>query len=244
MATGWNFVTGGSRGIGRAIVERLTRGGKPVVFTYLKAEEAAAEVAEIEGRYAPVAAYQCDGRDFGQVMALAQRLIGQHGAPHSVVNNAGITRDAPLLNMEPSAWADVIASDLTSSFNVTKCFLGAMMENGGGAIVQITSVTALRGNVGQTGYAAAKGGLVAFTRSLAREVGRFNVRVNAVAPGLIETEMINAMSETERRRIAKEIPLRRLGRGEDVAALTNYLISDDAAYVTGQTFVIDGGLTA
>jgi 3-oxoacyl-[acyl-carrier protein] reductase len=161
-----------------------------------------------------------------------------------VINNAGLTDDALLINMKPKQWDDVIRTNLDGTYNVTSAFLPAMIQQDKGSIVQISSVSGLRGNIGQANYSATKSGLIGFSRSIALEVARFNVRVNVIAPGLIETELAAGMPEADRRRLIKSIPLRRLGKPGDVAALVAFIISDDAGYITGQVFVIDGGLSS
>ncbi|MEZ5840421.1 MAG: 3-oxoacyl-ACP reductase FabG [Hyphomicrobiales bacterium] len=239
----WVFVTGGSRGIGRVLVERFARSGRPVVFTYLSSREAAEALAAALSSDAPVEAVQCDGRDFAAMSALAGGLVDRHGAPGTVVNNAGITRDALMLQMTPEQWGEVIEGNLTSAFNATRAFLPAMIEAGGGTILQLSSVSGVKGNPGQANYSATKAGLIGFTRSLALEVARFNIRVNAIAPGLIETEMTQDLPAQELRALTRSIPMRRIGKAEEVAALAAFLAGEEAGYITGQTFVIDGGLS-
>jgi 3-oxoacyl-[acyl-carrier protein] reductase len=239
----WTLVTGGSRGLGRAMVERLAGKDRPVVFTWRQSEAAA---VELERRFPAglVRGFRCDGRELAQVQRFANAVMDELGAPCAVINNAGVTDDALLIEMTPRQWDDVIRTNLDSAYNITSAFLPAMIQEDGGAIIQISSVSGLRGNVGQTNYSATKSALIGFSRSLALEVARFNVRVNVVAPGLIETELAAGMQDADRRRLIKSIPLRRLGHASDVAALVEFIISDDASYITGQVFVIDGGLSS
>jgi 3-oxoacyl-[acyl-carrier protein] reductase len=237
-------VTGGSRGIGRAIVTDLARAGYDVVFSYAnsgqQADELASELAQAGGT---VTAYRCDGRDVAAVQGWAADVIARHGTPHAVINNAGVVRDALLVNMSDEQWRSVIGNNIDSAFHVTRAFIKPMLAQGSGVILQLSSVSAFKGNTGQVNYAATKAALIGMTRSLALEVARFNVRVNAIAPGYIATEMVDAMPQAQRKAITSAVPLRRMGEPREVAALARFLLSDDAAYITGQTYVIDGGLS-
>jgi 3-oxoacyl-[acyl-carrier protein] reductase len=234
----WVLVTGGSRGIGREIVRRLAQGRRSVIFTYLNPDHDAAVLPDESVR-----GFRCDGRDLAQVTTFAEMMLADYGPPMAIINNAGVTRDSLLLNMTWEQWNDVLQSNLSSTFNVTRAFIGRMMEQGEGSIVQISSVSGLKGKVGQTNYCSTKAALIGFTRALALELARFNIRVNTIAPGYIETEMTQSIPESERRKIIKEIPLRRMGKASEVGALVDFLLSEDAGYITGQTFVVDGGLT-
>lgn len=243
MYENWILITGGSRGIGKALVERFARNGRPVVFTYLASGDAASELERSMEGVARVKGLRCDGRDHSAMMAAAKDLTEQHGAPSAIINNSGITRDALFLNMTQAQWDEVLQANLTSAFNTTKAFLPALIDSGRGSVIQITSVSGLKGNAGQANYSATKAGLIGFTRSLALEIARFNVRVNAIAPGFIETEMIQELPAHEAKTLMKAIPMRRMGKADEVAALAEFLVSDVAGYITGQTFVIDGGLS-
>lgn len=237
-------VTGGTRGIGRGVVERLSNAGYDIVFTYSSSDEIAngmAAEADLAGR--KVQGYRCDARKSDDVDAFVKTVIERHGSPYALVNNVGITRDSILINMPEENWLDVIDANINSVYRMTHRLLPSMFVAGDACVIQMSSISALRANRGQTNYSATKGALLGFTRSLAAEVARFNVRVNAIAPGLIATEMVQEMPTARLDTIAKTIPLRRLGSVEDVGAMTEFLLSPGATYITGQTFVVDGGMT-
>lgn len=239
------IVTGGSRGIGRAIVTELALAGYHVAFTYATSGQQADELAsELTAAGGSVTAYRCDGRDAAAVQSWAAEVIARHGPPYAVINNAGVTHDSLFVNMSDEQWRHVIGNNIDSAFHVSRAFLQPMMAEGKGVILLLSSVSAFKGNTGQVNYAATKAALIGMSRSLALEVARFNVRVNAIAPGYIATEMVQAMPEAQRKAIARQVPLRRMGEPREVAALARFLLSDDAAYITGQTYVIDGGLSA
>lgn len=241
----WALVTGGTRGIGRGIVTCLLDAGYTVVFTYKSSSgEAAAIEAAAERAGHKARGFQCDGTDEAAVEALASQLIHDMGAPAALVNNAGITDDALLCHMPVQSWDRVIDTNLRPVFLFSKAVLPAMFEAGGGAIVNMSSVSAIRGNVGQTNYSATKAAILGMTQSLALEVARFGVRVNAVLPGLVKTEMIDAIPEAKLKSMQQRIPMRRLCDVAEVGKLVRYLVSDDAAYITGQAISIDGGLSA
>jgi len=237
------LVTGGSRGIGRAIVEELVAGGHAVAFTYSANKEAADALVDCaKSKGGSAAAFQADVRDFaraGEVVREAQAALG----PITVlINNAGIKKDAPLMRMDTSAWQDVIDTNLTGTFNYTRVLIGEMVRRGG-SIVNIASTSGVIGMAGQTNYSASKAGVIGFTKALAKEVVRFEVRVNAIAPGFIETDMTASIDEAMRKKLYSGIPMGKAGSAQDVAKLACYLASDDAKYVTGQVWNMDGGLT-
>jgi 3-oxoacyl-[acyl-carrier protein] reductase len=240
----WILVTGGARGIGRALVDVLSLQYR-VVFTFRQSSDEAHRLADQwrqQGR--SVEALCCDGTDGAAVREHAQRLITAYGAPHALVNNAGITRDGAFLNMDAAAWRDVVDNNLNATYHWTRALLQSMVEAGHGTVVMMSSVSGIKGNVGQTNYGATKAALIGFTKSLALETARFGVRINAIAPGIIETDMLREMPEKARVAMSKSVPMKRAGETDDVASMVEYLISDKARYVTGQCFVIDGGLTA
>lgn len=240
----WVLVTGGSRGIGRGVVEMLARQYR-VVFTFQKASQQAEAVAKIlSDQGAMVEAHRCDGVDPEQVGALARDCIDRLGAPWGLVLNAGVTQDGALVSMSNESWHHVVSTNLDASFYCVRAFLESMLGERRGSIVMMSSVTAIHGNPGQVNYAATKAAMLGMTRSLAREIARYGVRINAIAPGLIDTEMVAAMPEERRRVMMKSVPLRRLGGVDEVAALVRYLLSEESEYMTGQTLVLDGGLSA
>jgi len=241
----WALVTGGARGIGLGLVKAFASAGFDVAFTYKSSADAAREVeASMATLGFHVSAHACDSTDEAAVQALADRLLAERGAPYAIVNNAGITRDSLMMKMSAEDWRAVIDTNLNSAFFVTRAFTPSMMEAGDGVVLQISSVAAHKGIAGQTNYSATKAALTAMTRSLALELGRFNVRVNAIAPGYIATDMFDNIPDARRKSIKSSIPLRRIGTVEDVSSLARFLLDPSASYITGQTFVVDGGLTA
>jgi 3-oxoacyl-[acyl-carrier protein] reductase len=234
------LVTGGSRGIGRAVVEEFNAGGYSVAFTYSSNESAANELAE---RLGPtVMALQADVRDYDRAIQVAAETIAKFGPIAALINNAGIKKDMALMKMDPASWRDVIDTNLNGTFNYSRAAIGGMLRTGG-AIVNVTSVSGVIGMAGQTNYSASKAGVIGLTRSLAKEVARFGVRVNAVAPGFIDTDMTAAIDENTRKKLYSQIPSGQPGTAQDVTKLVYYMASDEAKYVTGQVWNIDGGLT-
>lgn len=237
------IVTGGTRGIGRAIVRALCREGAHCVFTYAANSEAAEQLAqEMRGlgrRSMPVC---LDVRDHDGARSLVEQVKRDFGRLDILVNNAGITRDRSLMGMSPGDWKDVIDTDLTGVYNMSRACIITFLKQRSGSIVNISSVGGIRPMPGQVNYAAAKAGVIGFTKSLAREVAPYNVRVNAVAPGFIETDMTADLGERARERAINMIPLGRFGGADDVAAAAVFLLADGSAYITGQVIQVDGGL--
>lgn len=237
------IVTGGSRGIGRAIVLALSRCGADCAFTYAAsadaAQELADEVRQMGRRPFPI---RLDARDFNGARNLVDEVKREFGRIDLLVNNAGITRDRSLLGMTPEDWSAVIDTDLTGVFNTTRACIITLLKQRSGSIVNVSSVGGIHPLPGQVNYAAAKAGVIGFTKSLAREVAPYNVRVNAVAPGFIETDMTAQLAGKSREKALQQIPLGRFGSADDVAEAAVFLLSDAAKYITGQVIQIDGGL--
>jgi len=236
-----SLVTGASRGIGRAIARGLAAEGAHVVLCARDAAKLAEAVAEIEsagGRAEPLA---LDVAERASVEAVVAHVVSVHGRIDHLVNNAGVTRDNLLLRMKDEEWQQVLATNLTGVFLCTQAALKPMLKQRAGRIVSVTSVVGLGGNAGQANYAASKAGIVGFTKSVAREVASRGITVNAVAPGFVDTDMTAAMTEKAREAVRGAIPMGRVGRPEDVAGAVLYLVSDAAAYVTGQVLSVDGG---
>lgn len=233
------LVTGASRGIGAAIAASLCAAGAQVIGTATTAEGAdrISDSLAGKGRGALV-----DVSSAASVEALFTDLSAREELPSIVVNNAGITRDGLLIRMKDSDWDEVVVTDLTSVFRVSRASLRHMMKQRKGRIITITSVVGAMGNAGQTNYAAAKAGVIGFTKSLAREVGSRGITVNAVAPGFIDTDMTRALDDSQRETLQQGIALGRLGSSEDIAAAVLYLASSAGSYVTGQTLHVNGGL--
>ena len=233
------LVTGATRGIGAAIAAALGAVGATVVGTATSADGAAKVSAALgdRGRGAVL-----DIASEESVQNLFAELQQREGAPTIVVNNAGITRDNLLLRMKTEEWEDVLATNLSGAYRVCKASLRGMMKARYGRIINIASVIGLMGNPGQANYAAAKAGLIGFSKSLAREVGSRAITVNVVAPGFIDTDMTRVLPEEQREALLTQIPLGRLGEGSDIAAAVTFLASDGAAYITGETLHVNGGM--
>lgn len=236
------LVTGASRGIGRAIAEALGAAGATVVGTATSEAGARAISARLKDAGVPGGGLCLDVGSAEQVASAVQTASDQFGAPTLLVNNAGITRDGLLMRMPPDQWDAVINTNLTAVYRTCQACLRGMIKARYGRIINLTSVVAASGNPGQSNYAAAKAGLVGFSKSLAREVAARGITVNSVAPGFIETDMTAGLDEAQREALAGNIPLGRMGRADEVAAAVVYLASKQAGYITGATLHVNGGL--
>ena len=236
------LVTGASRGIGRAIAKVLASRGATVALGARDQARLAEAVAEIESAGGKAEALALDVADRASVDAAFEQILKKHGRIDHLVNNAGVTRDNLLLRMKRDEWDAVMATNLTGTFNCTQAALRPMLKQRSGRIVNLTSVVGITGNAGQANYAASKAGIIGFTKSVAREVASRSITVNAVAPGLIETDMTAAMTEMAREAITMSIPMGRVGRPEDVAEAVRFLVSLEASYITGQVVRVNGGL--
>ena len=235
-------VTGASRGIGRAIAMRLANDGHTVVGTATTEGGAEAIAKAIVETGLKGAGKVLDVADAGSVESFIKQVSDEFGAPTILVNNAGITRDNLLMRMKDEDWDAIIQTNLTSVYRLSKAVLRGMTKARFGRIVNITSVVGATGNAGQANYAAAKAGVIGFTKSLAKEVGSRNITVNAVAPGFIDTDMTRSLPEEHKNSLLGQIPLGRLGQAEEIAGAVAFLCSDDATYITGETLHVNGGM--
>jgi 3-oxoacyl-[acyl-carrier protein] reductase len=237
------LITGGSRGIGKGICEVFAAHGANVAFTYLSSAQKAEELAaELSKNGITAKGYQSNAADFASAEKLINDVNADFGNIDVLINNAGITRDNLLMRMSEEQWDEVINTNLKSVFNLSKFIARPMMKNRGGSIINISSVVGVNGNAGQSNYSASKAGIFGFTKSMAKELGSRNIRVNAIAPGFIETEMTEKLDEKVLEQWKSVIPLKRGGTPEDVANACLFLGSDLSAYMTGQTLLVDGGM--
>ena len=233
------LVTGASRGIGRAIAERLAEDGFFVLGT-ATSDNGAAAISTYLGENGK--GLTLDVSNSESVETVMKAISDEFGTPHVLVNNAGITRDNLLMRMKDDEWDDIISTNLTSVFRMSKAVLRGMMKAKTGRIINISSVVGSTGNAGQANYAAAKAGMIGFTKSMAKEVGSRNITVNTVAPGFIDTDMTKELSDDIKNNLLTAIPLARLGDAKEIAHAVSFLASDGAAYITGETLHVNGGM--
>jgi 3-oxoacyl-[acyl-carrier protein] reductase len=237
------LITGATRGIGRGIALTFAKNGAHVAFTYVSSEEKAKALeTELQTLGVRAKGYKSDAGDFKAADELVNSVVADFGTIDVLVNNAGITRDTLLMRMSEQQWDEVINANLKSVFNLVKAVQRPMLKAKKGSIINMSSVVGVKGNAGQSNYAASKAGIIGFTKSVALELGSRNIRSNAVAPGFIETEMTGALDEKVIQSWREAIPLKRGGTPEDVANLTLFLASDLSAYITGQCINVCGGM--
>ena len=237
------IVTGGSRGIGKAICEEFAKQGANVAFTFFSSEEKAKKIEDdLKSNGVDALAVKCDAANYAQTEALVAQVVEKWGSIDVIVNNAGITKDGLLMRMSEEQFDDVVATNLKSVFNTTKAAQRTLLKQRSGSIINLSSVVGVKGNAGQSNYAASKAGIIGFTKSVALELGSRNIRCNAIAPGFIETEMTGALDEKVVQEWRDTIPLKRGGSPEDVANLCVFLASDMSGYITGQTIHVCGGM--
>ena len=240
------IVTGAARGIGEAIALKLAQNGANIAFTYVSdssAEKAAALEAKLTALGVKAKAYQSNAGDFAACETFVNDVVKTFGAIDVCVNNSGISKDNLLLRLSPDQWDDVMNTNLKSVFNMTKQVIRPMMKAKSGSIINMSSIIGMRGNAGQSSYAASKAGIIGFTKSIALELGSRNIRCNAIAPGFVETDMTHYLKEgSAAEDFLKKIPLGRFGKGEEIADATLFLASGMSSYITGQVISVCGGL--
>lgn len=237
------LITGASRGIGRGIALKFAEHGANIAFTYLSSiEKGQALEKELEGYGVKAKGYRSDAADFKAAEELVNNVVADFGTVDVLVNNAGITRDTLLMRMNEQQWDEVMNANLKSVFNLTKAVTKPMLKQRKGSIINMSSVVGIKGNAGQSNYAASKAGIIGFTKSIALELGSRNIRSNAIAPGFIETEMTAALDQKVVETWRESIPLKRGGTSDDVANATLFLASDMSSYITGQVINVCGGM--
>jgi len=236
------LITGGARGIGRAIAMAFAREGADIVVADVNQEEAEKTARDIEALARKSLAIPMDVTNYLKVEEAINKILDKFGKVDILVNNAGITRDGLLLRMNEAEWDAVIDVNLKGTFNCTKAVSKAMIKQRSGKIINIASIIGIIGNVGQANYSASKAGIIALTKTAAKELASRNINVNAVAPGFIQTDMTAGLSEDIKQKMKEAIPLNKFGSPDDVAAVCLFLASEDANYITGQTIVVDGGM--
>lgn len=236
-------VTGGSRGIGKACCIEFARQAAKIIFTYNKSKDEAEDLSsEIRKIGSDSFMLQVDVRDFDQCQRFSEAVLDKFNRIDVLINNAGIIKDSAMLMMQQKDWLDVIDTNLNGTFNITKSFIVTFMKQKQGSIINISSLSGVIGLPRQVNYSASKGGIISFTKALAKEVASFNIRVNCIAPGFIQTDMLKGLKEEYVSKIIHQIPLQRFGTSEEVAKVALFLASDEANYITGQVIRVDGGL--
>lgn len=236
------IITGAARGIGKAIAERLSREGASIVICDVNMDELSATAEELRSKGAEVLPLQVDVTSMSSVESMVESVLNTYGRVDILVNNAGIVRDALLVRMSETDWDSVLSVNLKGTFNCTKCVARTMMKQKSGRIVNISSIMGIIGNIGQANYSASKAGVIGFTKSVAKELGRRGITVNAIAPGFIASKMTESLPEDQKAKILEAIPLGCIGYPEDVANVVAFLVSESARYITGQVIQVDGGL--
>lgn len=236
------LITGSARGIGKEIAKAFAQEGAIVIISDINAEMAAATATELNQQGFKADSFACNVTELASVEDMVNKILDKHKSIDILVNNAGITRDNLLLRMSENEWDSVLTVNLKGTFIATKAVSRSMLKARKGKIISIASIIGIMGNAGQANYAASKAGIIGFTKSIAREFASRNITANAVAPGFIQTEMTEKLTEKAREEIFKQIPMGKLGTPKDVAGVCVFLASSDADYITGQTMVVDGGM--
>jgi 3-oxoacyl-[acyl-carrier protein] reductase len=237
------LITGASRGIGEAIAIKFAQQGANIAFTYLSSDERAKALEEkLAGFGVKAKAYKSDAGDYAATEQLAAEVIKEFGTIDICVNNAGISRDNLLLRLTPEQWDEVMQANLKSVYNLTRQVIKPMMKARSGSIINLSSIVGMNGNPGQSSYAASKAGIIGFTKSIAQEIGSRNIRVNAIAPGFVETDMTHYLKDGGAEKWFEKIPLQRFGRPEEIADVALFLASDMSSYITGQVLSACGGM--
>ena len=238
------LITGASRGIGEAIALKFAEQGAQIAFTYLSSDEKAQALESRLAEFGVKAkAYKSDAGDYAAAEKLAADVTAEFGGIDICVNNAGISRDNLLLRLTPEQWDEVMQANLKSVYNLTRQVMRPMMKARAGSIINLSSIVGMKGNAGQSSYAASKAGIIGFTKSIAQEIGSRNIRVNAIAPGFVETDMTHYLKDGGAEKWFEKIPLQRFGRPEEIANVYAFLASDEASYVNGTVISVDGGVT-
>lgn len=235
------LITGASRGIGKAIAKAMAAEGASIAFTHTSMNGALETEKELAEMGVKVKRYQSDASNYDEAVKVVNDVVATWGRVDVLVNNAGITRDSLLMRMSPESWDEVISKNLKSVYNYSQACSSVMLRQRSGCIVNMSSVVGLHGNAGQCNYAASKAGIIGLTQSLAKEFGSRGIRVNAIAPGYIQTDMTQSLSEEVKQMWINDIPLKRAGVVEDIASVAVFLASEMSAYITGQVLQVDGG---